>query len=102
MPVNGITRRVDRPVWSGETVPAQAIHGQNKQAALQRGAGGEKQMRLSGKTALITAAAQGIGRATALAYAREGAIVIATDVNEAKLAELDGTAGLTTRRLDVL
>lgn len=43
--------------------------------------------RLSGKTALVTAAAQGIGRATVLAFAAEGATVIATDINEAKLAD---------------
>ncbi len=55
--------------------------------------------RLSGKTAFITAAAQGIGRATALAYAAEGARVIATDLNDAKLAELG--SGITTRKLDV-
>ena len=55
--------------------------------------------RLAGKTAFITAAAQGIGRATALAYAQEGARVIATDLNEAKLADLG--PGITTRRLDV-
>ena len=55
--------------------------------------------RLAGKTAFITAAAQGIGRATALAYAQEGARVIATDLNEAKLAELG--AGISTQRLDV-
>ena len=59
-------------------------------------------MRLSGKTALVTAAAQGIGRATALAFAREGAKVIATDVNLEKLSELKGTEGLTVRPLDVL
>src|SRR4051794_28121886 len=63
-------------------------------------------MRLSGKTALVTAAAQGIGRATALAFAREGAKVIATDVNLEKLSELtsglQGTEGLTVRPLDVL
>lgn len=58
--------------------------------------------RLNGKTTLITAAAQGIGRASALAFAREGAQVIATDVNAAKLAELAGTPGIVTRRLDVL
>jgi 2-keto-3-deoxy-L-fuconate dehydrogenase len=57
--------------------------------------------RLAGKTALLTACAQGIGRATALAFAAEGAQVIATDLNEAKLAEIDGPR-ITTRRLDVL
>ena len=56
--------------------------------------------RLEGKTALVTAAAQGIGRATALAYAREGATVIATDINEAGLADLAGDR-LRTARLDV-
>ena len=58
--------------------------------------------RLNGKTALITAAAQGIGRESALAFAREGAKIIATDVNEAKLKELAGTPGITIRKLDVL
>ena len=56
--------------------------------------------RLTGKTALLTAAGQGIGRASALAMAREGARVIATDVNEAALAEL-AAEGLQIRRLDV-
>jgi 2-keto-3-deoxy-L-fuconate dehydrogenase len=58
--------------------------------------------RLKGKRALVTAAAQGIGKASALAFAREGANVIATDVNEAKLAEIAGVPGITTRKLDVL
>jgi 2-keto-3-deoxy-L-fuconate dehydrogenase len=58
--------------------------------------------RLAGKTALVTAAAQGIGRACAEAFAAEGAQVLATDINETKLAELNGTPGITTRRLDVL
>jgi len=58
--------------------------------------------RLQGKKALVTAAAQGIGRATVEAFAREGAQVIATDLNPAKLAELDGVPGITTRVLDVL
>ncbi|NGM23566.1 SDR family oxidoreductase [Roseomonas stagni] len=57
--------------------------------------------RLAGKTCLVTAAAQGIGRATALAYAAEGATVIATDRDAAKLADLVAP-GLTTRALDVL
>ncbi len=55
--------------------------------------------RLAGKTAFITAAAQGIGRATALAYAAEGARVIATDLNEAKLAEIAGE-NIAVHRLD--
>lgn len=58
--------------------------------------------RLSGKVAFVTAAAQGIGRATALAFAREGAKVWATDVNEAKLAELKSKPGIEVRKLDVL
>ena len=58
--------------------------------------------RLSGKVAFVTAAAQGIGRATALAFAREGAKVWATDVNESKLAELKGKHAIEVRKLDVL
>ena len=57
--------------------------------------------RLQGKRAFVTAAAQGIGRATALAFAAEGAEVIATDVNEAGLASLAGPS-IRTQRLDVL
>ena len=59
-------------------------------------------MTLQNKTALITAAAQGIGRASAEALARAGARVIATDINEGKLAQLQGIAGIETRKLDVL
>lgn len=58
--------------------------------------------RLKGKTAVITAAGQGMGRASVLAFVREGASVIATDIDEAKLAKLSEVAGVTTRRLDVL
>jgi 2-keto-3-deoxy-L-fuconate dehydrogenase len=58
--------------------------------------------RLSGKTALVTAAGQGMGRAAALAMAREGAKVCATDVNEKFLDDFKGVANVTTRRLDVL
>ena len=57
---------------------------------------------LNGKIVLITAAAQGIGRASVEAFVRAGAKVIATDINAGKLAELDGMAGVTTRVLDVL
>jgi len=57
--------------------------------------------RLAGKTAFITAAGQGIGRATAEAFVREGARVVATDINEDALAELARATGCETRRLDV-
>jgi 2-keto-3-deoxy-L-fuconate dehydrogenase len=57
--------------------------------------------RLAGKKALVTAAAAGIGRATTLAFAAEGAEVVATDVDMDKLTALDGKKGITTRRLDV-
>ena len=45
-------------------------------------------MRLKDKKIIVTAAAQGIGRSTALKFAEEGAIVIATDINQDKLSEL--------------
>jgi len=57
--------------------------------------------RLAGKTAFITAAAQGMGRAAALAFAREGARVWATDLNAKTLAEIEGKDGIRTRVLDV-
>jgi 2-keto-3-deoxy-L-fuconate dehydrogenase len=59
-------------------------------------------MRLQGKTALITAAGQGIGQACALAMAREGAQVIATDINPALLQSYQGVANVRTQALDVL
>ena len=55
---------------------------------------------LEGKTALITAAGQGIGRASAEAFAKAGASVIATDINETALAELEGLDGITASKLD--
>ncbi len=54
--------------------------------------------RLAGKRALVTAAGQGIGRATAIAMAREGATVIAADINAEALASLEG---METRLLNV-
>jgi len=58
---------------------------------------------LNGKIVLITAAAQGIGEASAKAFAKAGAKVIATDINAAKLAELAAAnPGITTRVLNVL
>ncbi len=56
--------------------------------------------RLSGKLALVSAAGAGIGRATVLAMAREGAKVIATDINQKWLDELNGVAGVTPMRVD--
>jgi 2-keto-3-deoxy-L-fuconate dehydrogenase len=58
--------------------------------------------RLAGKTALVTAAAQGIGRATAVAFADDGAMVWATDIDETGLKTLsDLRSGIRVRRLDV-
>lgn len=57
--------------------------------------------RLAGKTAVMTAAAQGIGRACVEAYLREGARVIATDLSADALAQLDDHQNLTRRTLDV-
>ncbi|MDF1633046.1 SDR family oxidoreductase [Mycoplana sp. MJR14] len=56
---------------------------------------------LVGKTAFVTAAGQGIGRASALAYKRAGARVIATDINAGALETL-AADGIETRLLDVL
>lgn len=58
--------------------------------------------RLAGKTAFLTAAGQGIGRAVAEAFAAEGARVIATDLNDGLLQSLAGTPNVSVRRLDVL
>lgn len=58
--------------------------------------------RLDGKTTLITAAGQGIGRATAELYAAEGARVIATDINADSLTEIASIDGIETHVLDVL
>ena len=58
-------------------------------------------MRLQDKRCLITGAAQGIGRASAEAWAREGAKVIATDRDTAGFADWADAAGIATRRLDV-
>ena len=59
-------------------------------------------MRLKGKTALVTAAGQGIGRASALALAAEGAKVWASDVNAQLLESYAGVANIKTLQLDVL
>jgi 2-keto-3-deoxy-L-fuconate dehydrogenase len=61
-----------------------------------------KTMRLSNKTALVTAAGQGIGRATVLAMAAEGAMVLATDVNAKLLETYEGVENVTTAVLDVM
>ncbi|GGG10652.1 NAD(P)-dependent oxidoreductase [Rhizobium wenxiniae] len=58
--------------------------------------------KLGGKVVVVTAAGQGIGRASALAYASAGAKVWATDINDEALATLNGEAGIETAKLDVL
>ena len=59
-------------------------------------------MRLTGKTALVTAAGQGIGKASVLAMAAQGARVVATDLNPALLESYAGMANITTASLDVM
>ncbi len=58
--------------------------------------------KLEGKHVLITAAGQGIGRASVLAFAREGAMVHATDINQELLEALPKEAGIKYGKLDVL
>lgn len=57
---------------------------------------------LENKSILVTAAGQGIGRASALAFARAGARVVATDINAETLGTLEGEAGIFTHVMDVL
>jgi 2-keto-3-deoxy-L-fuconate dehydrogenase len=57
---------------------------------------------LSGKTVLITAAGQGIGRASAIAFQNAGATVHATDINADALAALTAETGIMTQQLNVL
>lgn len=57
--------------------------------------------KLNGKTAIVTGAGQGIGRATAILFAREGARVLAVDVNDAALAELQAEHGCEAVVLDL-
>lgn len=57
--------------------------------------------RLDGKVCIVTAAAQGIGRASALAFAEEGAIVHAADINFEKLKEIEKPGSVIIHKLDV-
>lgn len=58
--------------------------------------------RLDGKTIFVTASAQGIGRASVIAFAEAGARVIATDINKEKLEELERISNVKTKTLNVL
>jgi len=57
--------------------------------------------RLDGKVVVLSAAAQGIGQASALAFAKEGAIVHATDINFEKLKEIEKQDSIFVHQLDV-
>ena len=57
--------------------------------------------RLEGKVIVLSAAAQGIGRASALAFAKEGAKVYATDINYSKLKEIESPGSIIVHKLDV-
>ncbi len=57
---------------------------------------------IKGKSVLVTAAAQGIGNAIALLFSRAGAKVLATDINETLLRQIDGQDGIKTLKLNVL
>jgi NAD(P)-dependent dehydrogenase (short-subunit alcohol dehydrogenase family) len=58
-------------------------------------------MRLENKKIIVTAAAQGIGRATAIAFANEGADVLATDINESTLTSIkDEDSNIKIQKLD--
>ena len=60
-------------------------------------------MRLKNKKIVVTAAAQGIGKSTALKFASEGASVIATDINEQKLNEIKNeNSSIETQKLDAI
>ena len=86
-----ITLWLPKPGGGRKVAPSQSDHLK----------GNPMTQRLANKIALVTAAGQGIGRATAEAFAREGARVVATDINEALLGTLVLPAGCSVRRLDV-
>jgi 2-keto-3-deoxy-L-fuconate dehydrogenase len=91
-------RQAQQPIHWNRTEQQQTIKLELKKFTLNQ----DTTMRLQGKTALVTAAGQGIGRASVLAMAEQGAQVIATDLKPELLAGYAGVANVRTAVLDVL
>src|SRR6201996_7988552 len=98
-----LVRRI-QPILRGQPCPRTGVSyvsGLNTSLAMTKTRKNKMSDRLKGKHAVVTAAAAGIGRACAVKFAREGATVIATDINEQGLATLSKEGIAETAKLDV-